>query len=84
MQHIAIDWQKCLLNLRRHEPLAKIANQIGADPATLQRIARGETIEPRFTTGIQLLNIHLDLEPGKHRQLYRSKNEQNKITKSTS
>ena len=70
MQYIRIDWQKLLLNLRRHQNLDKVGKHLGVDPRTLNRIARGETIEPKFTTGIKLLNLHFDLEPEKHRQLY--------------
>jgi hypothetical protein len=53
-----IDWQKVCLNLRRHRSLWRIAREIGADGDHLNRLARGEVQQPRFNTGIKLLDLH--------------------------
>jgi transcriptional regulator with XRE-family HTH domain len=65
-----IDWSKVTNNLRqRRVSLAKIARETGADPVTLQRLARGEIHEPRFSVGIRLLDLHKDVCPERHHQL---------------
>lgn len=67
-----IDWQQCAINLRRVKPLAQIARELEIDPATLQRIARGETVEPKFEQGLQLLNLHLQHCPDRHQALLKT------------
>jgi hypothetical protein len=64
-----IDWQTVLLNLRnRYKPLAQVAAEVGADEGTLCRLARGDTCEPKFSTGVKLLDLHLDNCPMLHRR----------------
>lgn len=54
-----IDWQRVCLNLRTHyKSLATVAKEIGADWRHLQRLARGDTQQPRFDTGMRLLELH--------------------------
>jgi hypothetical protein len=54
-----IDWQRVVLNLRNHyKPLATVAKELNLNDAHLQRLARGEAREPRFNSGIRLLNLH--------------------------
>ena len=56
-----IDWQKVCLNLRRHyKPLSQVAKEVGSDWQHLNRIARGEVEQPRFNTGLKLLDLHWD------------------------
>lgn len=56
-----IDWQRLLLNLRSsYKPLAKVADEVGADEGTLRRLARGDTKEPKFSVGLRLLDLHYD------------------------
>ena len=56
-----INWQTVCLNLRRHyKPLSAIAREINSDWRHLNRLARGETNQPRFDTGIRLLDLHFD------------------------
>lgn len=65
---VLIDWQRVCLNLRRHyAPLARIADEIGCDESTLQRLARGETAESKWSICTQLLDLHLDKCPALHR-----------------
>ena len=64
-----IDWSKVTNNLRRRMSLAKVARQIGADPKTLQRLARGEINEPRFSVGVLLLGVHKDVCPERHHEI---------------
>lgn len=56
-----IDWQKVTLNLRNHyKPLAQVAKEINSDWRHLNRLARGEVMQPRFDTGMKLLDLHYD------------------------
>lgn len=57
-----VNWQRLALNIRKHTSLAKAAKRVGMDQATLQRIARGDTEEPKFSNGANLLDLHVDLE----------------------
>lgn len=61
-----IDWQKVVLNLRRHGSLETIARRVGSDGRHLRRLARGEVEQPRFNTGVRLLDLHLDLCGDRH------------------
>jgi hypothetical protein len=62
-----IDWQKVTLNLRRHyKPLATVAKEVGSDERHLNRLARGEVMQPRFNTGVKLLDLHSDVCPERH------------------
>jgi hypothetical protein len=56
-----INWQRITLNLRRHyKPLAQVAKEVGSDWRHLNRLARGEVKQPRFDTGMRLLDLHHD------------------------
>lgn len=55
-----IDWQMLCLKLRKVKPLARVAKDIGSDWQHLNRLARGETKDPRFNTGIKLLDYYYD------------------------
>jgi hypothetical protein len=61
VKHIPIDWQACCLQLRKHKPLTQIALMIGCDDQVINRLARGEIAEPRFSIGLELLNLYTDL-----------------------
>lgn len=62
-----IDWQMVTLNLRRHyKPLSQVANEVGSDWRHLNGLARGEINQPRFDTGIKLLDLHYDKCPQLH------------------
>lgn len=58
-----IDWQLVANMLRRHAPLAEIERQIGMARGSLNRIARGEADEPKFSTGMALLDYAHDVLP---------------------
>jgi hypothetical protein len=67
MTNLHIDWQKVTLNLRTHfGPLSKVAKVVGSDERHLNRLARGEVDQPRFNTGVKLLDLHFDACPDKH------------------
>lgn len=56
-----INWQIVTLNLRTHyKNLSDVAKEIGSDWQHLNRLARGEVSQPRFDTGIKLLDLHFD------------------------
>lgn len=62
-----VDWQRVCLNIRGSGlPLSTAAKQIGSDWQHLNRLARGEVAEPRFRTGLRLLDLHLERCPHKH------------------
>lgn len=57
----SINWQQVLLHLRsRYKPLSQVAKEVGSDWQHLNRLARGETRQPRFDVGMRLLDLHLD------------------------
>ena len=64
-----IDWQRVTLNLRRYKPLSQVAKEVGSDWRHLNRLARGEVNEPRFNTGVRLLDLHYDVAPDKHGEI---------------
>jgi len=62
-----INWQQVCLHLRsRYKPLSQVAKEVGSDWRHLNRLARGEIEQPRFNTGMKLLDLHLDKCPDLH------------------
>ena len=62
-----INWQTVTLNLRTHyKPLSTVAKEVGSDWRHLNRLARGDVREPKFSTALRLLDLHLDLCPHLH------------------
>ncbi|NCC41507.1 MAG: hypothetical protein EOM21_19195, partial [Gammaproteobacteria bacterium] len=60
------DWAAllCRLRTRTGTPLARIAPRVGMCEKTINRLARGEVAEPRFTAGLALLDLAADaLDP---------------------
>ncbi len=53
-----IRWDEIVLSLRRYKPLSKIAKEIGIDAGTLRRIARGDTLSPKYEQGVEILKMH--------------------------
>lgn len=53
------DWSALLNRLRARSaiPLARTAEQVGMDERTINRLARGEIREPRFSQGLHLLDL---------------------------
>lgn len=66
---MGVDWMMICINLRRIKPLAAIGREIGSEEKTLNRLARGEVKEPRFSLGIKLLDLHYDLCPDRHNEM---------------
>lgn len=60
-----VDWQQCALNLRRVMPMSRVARAVRMNGATLRRLSRGETVEPKFTSGV-LLDLHLQYCADRH------------------
>jgi hypothetical protein len=59
-----IDWQLLCLLLRKHyKPLGTVAVEVGSDWRHLNRLARGEVAEPRFNTGVRILDLAYDVLP---------------------
>lgn len=54
-----IDWQMIVLRLRKAlGSVERIHRITGMDWQHLNRLARGEVKEPRFSSGMKLLNLH--------------------------
>jgi hypothetical protein len=67
-----IDWQQVCLNLRQHHGnLHRVAKLTQLDERHLQRLARGEVKEPRFNSGVRLLDLHYDVMGERHREIRR-------------
>ena len=65
---ITIDWQKIILNLRHAGCTTKlIYTKAKMDESTVRRFARGELKEPRFSQGLELLDLHERFCPEKHK-----------------
>ncbi len=65
-----IDWQLLTINLRRdYKSLSSIAKEVGSDWQHLNRLARGETKEPRFSVGVRLIDLHFDYCKEKHKSI---------------
>lgn len=59
-----IDWQTVTIALRTHyKPLSAVAKLVGSDWQHLNRLARGEVSQPRFDTGVKLLDLAYDVLP---------------------
>jgi hypothetical protein len=59
-----IDWSLLVIKLRRHyKPVSTFAKEVGSDWQHLNRIARGETAEPKFSVGMKLLDLAYDHLP---------------------
>ena len=59
-----IDWMLLTILLRKHyKPLSKIGNEVGSDWSHLNRLARGEVNQPKFSVGVMLLDLGYDHIP---------------------
>ena len=52
------NWKAIVSHLHRSDSLINIARKAHCDERTLSNIKKGVTIEPKFSTGIQLLALH--------------------------
>jgi len=58
------DWQLLCTLLRRHyKSLARVAKEIGSNDRHLRCLERGEVQQPRFATGVRLLDLAYDQLP---------------------
>jgi hypothetical protein len=64
---MGINWVTVTNNIRNSgQNLSSAATIIGCEWQHLNRLARGEVKEPRFNTGLKILDLHLALCPEKH------------------
>lgn len=56
-----IDWQKIVLELRRHLSYRQIDKRIDAHIDYTAKLARGEIKEPKYSDGARLLELHRDM-----------------------
>lgn len=56
-----IDWQRLALDIRSHQSLQSASKGLGMNKGYLAQLARGEVREPKFSDGLQLLDLHFDL-----------------------
>jgi len=68
------DWSLVCTLLRRHYgPLARVARDVGSDDRHLCRLERGDVQQPRFNTGVRLLDLAYDqLPPAAWRRIQES------------
>jgi hypothetical protein len=65
-----IDWQQVILNIRSTGiSMIKIARLVDSSGPTIGKLSRGYQQEPKFSTGIKLLDLHYDVCPDKHRSI---------------
>jgi len=65
-----IDWQSITLHLRSSRGSMKnLARLVDSCPQTISRLERGETVEPKFSIGVKLLDLHSDDFPEQHQEL---------------
>lgn len=65
-----IDWQRVCLNLRaKYGNLHRVAKLTGLDERHINRLARGEVNEPRFNSGVKLLDLHFDVMGDRHTEI---------------
>jgi hypothetical protein len=54
-----INWQTVCTAIRMHyKSLARVAKEVNSDWRHLNRLARGDTKEPKYSVGCKLLEIH--------------------------
>lgn len=59
---IRVDWVKLALNLRQAGlPLVLASKSVGQHDGFVAQLARGEVSEPKFSQGLALLNLHVDV-----------------------
>jgi hypothetical protein len=62
-----IDWHRVTINLRaNYAPLARVAREVGSDEKHMNRLARSEVNEPKFSVGVRLLDLHFDVMGDRH------------------
>lgn len=71
---ITINWQQLCLNLRSVIPTKELALRLGVSISCINTIAAGNIVDPSFSIGVNLLNIHLDyVGEAKHKKLFMGK-----------
>lgn len=56
-----INWQLCIVKLRKHMTYCAIASKVSACHKHIEKLARGDVNEPRFNTGIRILDLAYDV-----------------------
>ncbi len=65
-----IDWQQVILNLwGKGFSYEMIASRCGSNQQHIARIGRGECDQPKFNTGIQILDLHFDNCIDRHNEI---------------
>jgi hypothetical protein len=67
---MTVDWQRVILNLKSGGVSYRtIAKRCRCDESTVGHLVRGEQREPKFSTGLALLDLHLSMCPDKHQEI---------------
>jgi hypothetical protein len=69
-----LDWSVLLnrLRARSNTPLTQVGKRVGMCERTINRLARGEIAEPRFSQAMQLLDLAADnLDPRDWHDIHR-------------
>ncbi len=61
-KHVNVDWQQLALDIRHAGvPLRTASRRIGENTGFVSQLARGEVREPKFSQGMALLDLHVDV-----------------------
>ena len=63
-----INWQQLVLNLRGYRSISTISRILCVSADHLERLSRGEVKQPKFETGMKLLDLHFEKVPHLHTQ----------------
>lgn len=63
---MVIDWEKVISNLNKDLKLEQIADDSKVPVYVIRRLKRGELLEPDFSHGLRILNLHHDHCPEQH------------------
>ncbi len=60
-----VDWSLVVLLVQRHTGMSRttLGRSVGSDERHIGRLARREVLEPRFGTGVRLLDLAYDVLP---------------------
>lgn len=59
---VRVDWSRLALDLRVHGVShVSASKRVGESKGFVAQLARGEILEPKFSQGILLLNLHVDV-----------------------
>lgn len=68
-----LDWPVIVLRLKGKRTYRELAEIMGCHPSVFSSLISGATAQPKFTTGVKILDLHYDLFPELHKTEYMTK-----------